>query len=74
MNGEVNKEIKDAQNTIKLNNKKTSLKKLDFIREIENGLGEEIKKNPNRIEYSPPEPQKKPNMISRMIKTFFNLF
>lgn len=51
MDNNLDKELRDTENNIKLDKKKTALKKLAFIREIENGLGDEIKSNPNRVEF-----------------------
>ena len=43
------KQIKKEENGIRLETKKTNLMKEAFIQEIKNGLGEEIKANPNKI-------------------------
>lgn len=43
-------EIKKEINAIKLEAKKTDLNKEAFIQEIKNGLGEQIKLNPNKVE------------------------
>ena len=42
-------EIKKEQNLIALDKEKTQLKKEQFIREIRNGLGEQIKQNGNKV-------------------------
>lgn len=44
------KEINEANNEKKMLSYKTSLAKAQFIDEIKNGLGEEIKTNANKIE------------------------
>jgi len=41
--------IKKEENGIKLETKKTDLRKEAFIQEIRNGLGEQIKSNPNKV-------------------------
>jgi hypothetical protein len=45
----INKEIKKLEAERLLMKHKTNLVKSDFIRTIKNGLGEEIKKNNNKI-------------------------
>jgi hypothetical protein len=45
----VNKELSTYENEIKHEIFKTSLKKNQFLMEIKNGLGAEIKKNPNQV-------------------------
>lgn len=44
----------------------TELKKDKFIDEIKTGLGEQIRKEPNKIQEKP----KKPNLIERIKKVF----
>jgi hypothetical protein len=41
----------------------TDLKKEKFIKEVLNGLGEEIKQQPNKI-------HKKPNLLEKLLKIF----
>ena len=67
----ISKEIIEHTNSIKLENKKTSLKKLSFIKEIKSGLGEEIKEKPNEIEYVKPP---RVNPISRFFKRLLEIF
>lgn len=43
----------------------TDMRKNQFINKIKNGLGEEIKKEPNKI-------QKKPSFIDKLLKIFMN--
>lgn len=45
----VKKELSDYENEIKHEIFKTGLKKQQFLMEIKNGLGAEIKANPNQI-------------------------
>ena len=49
MDKNIKREIKTLENENKLEIKKTDLKKMSFISEIKNGLGEEIKGNPNSV-------------------------
>lgn len=43
------KELDATEKDIELEKYKTALKKAKFIQEIKSGLGQEIKKNPNKI-------------------------
>lgn len=45
----ISKELEAADKDIQLEKYKTALKKAKFIMEIKNGLGQEIKNNPNKI-------------------------
>ena len=45
----ISNEIEATEKAIELEKHKTHLKKSEFIREIKNGLGNEIKSNPNAI-------------------------
>lgn len=45
----LNKELAAKENEIKLEQFKTELRKAQFIEEIKNGLGAEIKLNPRKI-------------------------
>jgi hypothetical protein len=45
----ISSEIDATEKAISLEKHKTQLKKSEFIREIKNGLGKEIKSNPNTI-------------------------
>jgi len=65
------KEVKKTENEKKMLYYKANLAKSMFIDEIKNGLGEEIKKNCNKIEII------KPNIwqrISKIIGRFFTSF
>lgn len=44
----INREIYEAEKEMLFEKNKTELKKANFINEIKHGLGDEIKKNPNR--------------------------
>jgi hypothetical protein len=64
-------EIKKEENSIKLELKKTDLKKIAFIEEIKNGLGEKIKLNPNSlVKVIKP----KENFFNRVLKRLKNMF
>jgi hypothetical protein len=65
------KEIKKESNGIKLEIKKTNLKKEAFIQEIKNGLGEQIKLNRNKVEIIKP---KKISFIKRFISKLYKMF
>lgn len=56
-------EIENELRKIKQNHLVTEVKKDRFIEDIKNGLGEEIKKEPNKI-------QKKPGLLQRLKKIF----
>jgi hypothetical protein len=43
------KELKNTERINAVEKYKTAFKKVQFIKEIKNGLGEEIKENPNAI-------------------------
>jgi hypothetical protein len=45
----ISKELDLAEKDIHLEKYKTALKKAQFIQEIKNGLGKEIKINPNKL-------------------------
>ena len=45
----ISKELDSAEKDIHLEKYKTALKKAQFIQEIKNGLGKEIKINPNKL-------------------------
>ncbi len=49
MDKNLNRECDRYEKEIILEKYKTALKKTQFINEIKGGLGEEIKKNPNKI-------------------------
>ena len=61
------KEIRDAENIIKLQNKRTTMSKRAFIKEMNRGLGSEIQTD---LKSRP----RKPNMIRRFIDKVFNIF
>ena len=66
-----NSEIEKEENLIKVGKIKTELEKTAFIKEIKNGLGEEIKANPNTVEFI----QKvKPNKLKILVRKFFKIF
>ena len=64
MNAEEEKEIKDTENRIKLEIKKNDLKKVSFIEEIKNGLGDEIKSGLK------PKVKKKDGWFAKLMKKF----
>jgi len=64
-------EIKKEGNAIKLETKKTNLKKESFIQEIKNGLGEEIKSNPNKVIIMT---KPKENIFKRFFKKLMKTF
>ena len=66
IDNKINEELKQ----IKLENKKTDLKKMAFIQEIKNGLGEEIRKNPNKVIIN----KKKKNKLIDLLNKFKNIF
>ena len=45
----ISKELEATEKAIEMEKYKTALKKAQFINEIKNGLGEEIKSNPNKL-------------------------
>lgn len=45
----INKELKDYEREILLEKYKTALKKNQFLNELKNGMGEEMKKNPSKV-------------------------
>ena len=45
----LDREMNQAGNAILNDKYKTALKKAQFINELKSGLGEEIKKNPNKV-------------------------
>lgn len=49
MSKQLNREVDKLEKDILVEKYKTSLKKMEFINEIKQGLGEEIKKNPNNV-------------------------
>jgi len=57
--------IKDEERKMKQDIFATEIKKENFIREITNGLGEEILKEPNKIQVI-----KKPNFWDKLKKLF----
>jgi|TARA_R110000851_G_scaffold251971_5_gene404494 hypothetical protein len=66
--------IKKESNGIALEQKKTDLRKEAFIQEMKNGLGEEIKLNPNRVEVVIKAPIKRDGCIKRFFKKIFKVF
>lgn len=64
-------EIKKEENGIKLETKKTILMKEAFIQEIKNGLGEQIKANPNKVILNT---KPKENVLKRFFKRLIKLF
>jgi len=69
--GKIENKIEKEENKIKLELKKTNLKKESFINEIKNGLGDEIKMNPNKFEVMvTPEPNKFTNFFRKIFKIF----
>ena len=64
--------IKKESNSIKLETRKTDLKKEAFIQEIKNGLGEEIKLNPNQVKFA--IKPKKDGFFKRTFKRIFKVF
>ena len=69
--GDVLKEIGDATNEKKMLNYKTSLAKNQFINEIKNGLGDEIKKGGNKFKVIKPSIWQKIKIIMNKIFTGF---
>lgn len=64
-------QIKKEVNAMKLESKKTDLSKGAFIEEIKNGLGEEIKRNPNKVDIiKPPKENIFKRFFKRLMKTF----
>lgn len=49
MSKQLNREVDKLEKDMLVEKYKTSLKKMEFINEIKQGLGEEIKKNPNNV-------------------------
>ena len=72
---DLTREIKDATNRIKLEEKKTSLSKSAFIDEIKSGLGEEIKIG-STPKFDEPSVDiiKKESTLKRFFKSLFNTF
>ena len=70
MDKETSKEIKDTENFIKLQNKRTSLSKDTFIDEIKHELGDEIKKDLAKRHVIP----KKDGRLKRLIKKLTKMF
>jgi hypothetical protein len=66
--------IKKESNGIALEQKKTNLRKEAFIQEMKNGLGEEIKLNPNRVEVAIKAPIKRDGFFKRFFKKIFKVF
>lgn len=66
MDSEVLKEANEAENANKLNHKKTELKKYQFINEIKNGYGKEIK---NAVEGKAP-PKGFLGWVNKILKMF----
>ena len=66
--------IKKESNGIRLEKRKTDLKKEAFIQEIKNGLGEEIKLNPNKVEVVIKAPIKQDWLFKRVFKKIFKVF
>jgi len=66
--------IKKESNGIALEQKKTDLRKEAFIQEIKNGLGEEIKLNPNRVEVVIKTPIKRDGFLKRFLKRLNKVF
>ena len=66
----IDNKIKEELKQIKLENRKTDLKKMAFIQEIKNGLGEEIRKNPNKVIIN----KKKKNKLIDLLNKFKNIF
>lgn len=64
-------EFEKEEQLINLDKKKTNLKKMAFIQEIKNGLGNEIKANPNTIEIME---KPKINKIKILLKRIFKIF
>lgn len=66
--------IKKESNGIRLEKKKTDLRKEAFIQEIKNGLGEEIKLNPNKVEVAIKAPIKQDGFLKKFFKKIFKVF
>jgi hypothetical protein len=64
----VNKEIKQIENQMKGDMFMTEIRKKKFIGDLKNGLGEEIKKNPNQVKFIKEPWYKK---VSNFIKKIF---
>lgn len=45
----LDREVKQTEKEINLEKYKTANKKIQFINAVKNGLGDEIKKNPNKV-------------------------
>jgi hypothetical protein len=72
---DLTREIKDATNRIKLEEKKTSLSKSAFIDEIKSGLGEEIKMaSTPKVEEPSVDIIQKESKLKRFFKNLFNTF
>jgi hypothetical protein len=67
----LSKELKINEKKAKFELMRTNLKKKSFINEIKNGLGEEIKKNPNSIRIIQ---KQRSNVIKRFFNKLFKLF
>jgi len=64
-------EIKKEKNGIKLEKRKTDLSKEAFIQEIKNGLGEQIRANPNKVIINT---KPKENIFKRFLKKLMQIF
>jgi len=62
------KEIKDSENMIKLQTKRTDLSKYRFIEEIKNGLGDEISEDMSK--FTKPKEGRFKRFIQKIIKMF----
>ena len=66
----VNKEIKQIENQMKGDMFMTEIRKKKFIGDLKNGLGEEIKKNPNQVKFiKEPWYKKVSNFIKKIFRT-----
>ena len=65
------KTLDRVEKSIEMEKLKTTLKKAQFIQEIKNGLGSEIKKNPNQITIIKKPWYKKLGLFLRKIFTKF---
>ena len=68
----LDKQIKKEELLINLDRKKTNLEKASFINEIKSGLGDEIKANPNTVEFI--RPTKNNFKFLKSLKKLFKLF
>lgn len=72
--GSINTIEKNIENEIKAIIYSSDLKKLSYINELKNGLGEEVKKNPNKINIIEKPKLSRFKKFMLKIKTLFTKF